>query len=139
MGGGANHSGVVAVSEDTGNPCLEVVMQHGAQWQQRPFEHDMALMLYSTKLAVAMSSLAPAILQLSPVRKTIFLCESTDPGGKGWLLSPYESYHEFDQLRVCRLSQRFSTAVLYRWENSREQRQMLLQESCTWTRGSKKH
>jgi hypothetical protein len=129
----ANSSRAVAITENRGNPCLDVVLQHGAQWQQRPFEDDMALMLYATKLAVAMSSLSLAILQLSPVRKTIFLCEQPTRPGDNWLLSPDESYHEFGQLRICTVSAEFSKVVLRRWRNSRRQRKMILQESCNWT------
>jgi hypothetical protein len=129
----ANSSRAVAITENRGNPCLDAVIQHGAQWQQRRFDDDMALMLYATKLAVALSSLSPAILQLSPVRKTIFLCEHPTRPGQGWLLSPDESYHEFDQLRVCTVSEEFAKKVLSYWRNSRNQRKLILQESCKWT------
>jgi hypothetical protein len=92
-------------------------------------------MVYSTKLAVSMSTLSTAVLQLSPVQKQIFMCENPRPGGQGLILSPYESYHEFDDLHICTASMEFWSVVLQHWTNSRRQRHAILTSSCNWTEG----
>jgi hypothetical protein len=125
----------VIISQDKKNPCVDVLIEHGAYWRQQSFDEDFATMVYCTKLAVSMSTLSPAVLQLSPVRKQIFMSEDPYPGGQGWVLSPYESYHEFDNVRVCTVSTAFASVVLRRWTNSRRQRQAILNGACTWTAG----
>jgi hypothetical protein len=66
------HDNVQIISEDKGNPCIPLLVQHGAKHIQQSLRSDISILMWAHQLMAGISSFVRAILMLSRERKILY-------------------------------------------------------------------
>jgi hypothetical protein len=96
-------------------------MRHGALYRRGRFEQDLAAMIYARRIAVSRTTLAHAVLNLSPVPKLLYSFE-------------VPRNDAFGLHAVCVPTPEYGKNVLHPWRANSSQFDLMMTDACQWVR-----
>jgi hypothetical protein len=124
LGAMARFQRSIAIAADYENPCLRVVLSHGAVWANQSLLYDFATLLWAQNFALSVSTFSNAAVLLSPIPKNLFFFREQPPIGKedGYI----RDFH------FCRPSVTYQRMAVNNIERTPENIRLLLEDNCTW-------
>lgn len=112
---------VHVIAENDNNPCIKELAKRGYLFSKGSLHNDMSVLVNAVNLVVGPGSFGQAIVLLSKKLKTYY--------AYGYYMN--FTHSSWDTVHLCRPDDLYSKKLLGKWQNTEEQRQMMIISNCS--------
>jgi hypothetical protein len=128
----------LVVASDKRSPCVQILIDRGAEFSGLDWKSDFATMLYAKNFVLSRSSFSRGALYLSAVKKNFYVFEGEPDSINGrWAMFTYRFLEHGDHWN-CEASEAYKQWILPRgmgnWTADFWQRNLIRKERCHWKR-----